>query len=441
MQSHVRALMSVGSMLGMTLAAGASSPGAVSAEHETINELQTQISQLRTRLAALEQPADGEAWLTERRAEEVRALMQDVLADADTRASLLQSGMTAGHDGRFFLASSDGNFRLNVKGQIQVRYVYNFQDEGLDRHRSGFENRRTKLEFSGHMVDPTWQYKIKGGFDRDGGSLILEDAYVTKDFENGWEIQVGQYKPPFLREELVSSSKLLLVERSLVNEERNQDFAQGVQLGYAADQFRFAAMISDGFGSRNVGALTEDVEFALTGRAELLLAGNWKQFEDFTSWQGEEFGFLFGGAAHYQKAEYGTVSGPEEEEFMWTLDASAEFGGANLFAAIVGRHLDVADADRYGIVVQGGVFLTEDWEIFGRYEWYDYDATSVEDLNTITVGVNRYWKKHNLKWTTDLGFGLDEVNPVFSSSGAGWRGDPADEDGQVVFRSQLQLLF
>ena len=52
----------------------------------------------------------GDNWMTEERAEEVRSLVRDVLADADTRASLLQSGMTAGYDDGFMIGSTDGNF-------------------------------------------------------------------------------------------------------------------------------------------------------------------------------------------------------------------------------------------------------------------------------------------------------------------------------------------
>jgi len=60
--------------------------------------------------------------------DEVRALVAEMLADADTRSSLLMSGGNAGHDGKFFLADTDGNFRLNVGGQVQFRYIANFGD-------------------------------------------------------------------------------------------------------------------------------------------------------------------------------------------------------------------------------------------------------------------------------------------------------------------------
>ena len=53
-------------------------------------------AELESRLAALE-AEKGAQWLTEQRAEQIRGLVQEVLADADTRASMLQ-GIAAGYD-------------------------------------------------------------------------------------------------------------------------------------------------------------------------------------------------------------------------------------------------------------------------------------------------------------------------------------------------------
>jgi len=411
-----------------------------------IEALKTRVAAQDVEIARLRQD-DGEAWLTEQRAAEVRALVQDVLTDADARSSLLEDGMTAGHDGKFFMASADGNFRMDISGFMQFRYVFNNQEDGgdpaFDSTRQGFENRRTKLVFSGHVVDPTWQYKLQASFENAaGGPTIVDDALIRKDFENGWNVTFGQFKLPFLREDLMPAWKQLAVERSLVFSEFRGGRSQAVQVEYRNDRWKADLAISDGFSATSMPALVEDVEgFAVTGRVEALVDGSWSQFGDLTSWRGEEFGLLLGGAAHYQKSEFGTATGPEEEMFSWTADASAEFGGANLFGAIVGRHFDVMDVDQIGIVVQGGHFFTDTCEAFARYEWGDFDTTGVEDLSVITVGINKYFKKHNLKWTTDVGFGLDEVNPVWSSSGAGWRSDPAGEDSQIVVRSQFQLAY
>lgn len=413
-------------------------------KYDMINELRNRVAELESDIRFMRRSNDSD-WLTEQRADEIRSLISGVLSDADTRASLLQSGLTAGYDEKFFLGSTDSNFRLNIQGQLQFRFVYNNQDSsGVDDDRWGFENRRAKLKFSGHFLDPSWKYEVQVELARDSGTITLNDANIKKLLGDEWAVKIGQFKAPFMREQLVSSKRQLSVERSLLNEEFSQDRSQGIQLQYQGDNLAIKAMIHDGFGTDNTSALTRDTEFAVTARGEWLTAGNWKQFEDFTSWNDDEFGALFGLALHIEKDEFGS-SEVEVETMSLTADASLEFGGANIFAALVYRMIEsdeAADTDQFGFVVQGGVFFAPDeWEAFARFEYSDFDTVDVEDLNLVTIGVNRYWAKHNLKWTTDIGFALDEISSPYSSSGAGWRTDAADEDSQVVIRSQFQLFF
>lgn len=419
---------------------------AVRADDATVQELEARIRELEATVHRLSASAEDD-WLTERRAAEIRALVHDVLADADTRASLLTDEIVAGHDGKFFVASADGNFRLNIGGQLQFRFVYNSQSQSPDDDdRWGFENRRTKLRFSGHVVDPTWKFNVLGAFNRDGGDLKLQTAAITKVLGDNWEVRIGQFKPPFMREASVSSRRQLAVERSLINAEFGQKRAQGVKLSYEDDLLAVQVMYGDGFGTANTPALERDTEFAITGRAELLVAGRWKQFNDFTSPIGDDLGLLLGAAVHYENDEFGTDD-VEEELLTMTLDGSLEVGGWNAFAAFVYRTIDVngggvPSPDQFGFVVQGGFFFVPDeWEVFVRYEWGDLDEPDQDDLSVITAGVNRYFAKHALKWTTDIGLGFDPVSSDWASSGAGWRTDAPGEDTQIVLRSQLQLLF
>jgi hypothetical protein len=60
--------------------------------------------------------------------DEVLAIIGEMQADAETRSSLMQS-TASNHDGKFFLASPDGAFRLNVGGQLQFRYNLNFRTD------------------------------------------------------------------------------------------------------------------------------------------------------------------------------------------------------------------------------------------------------------------------------------------------------------------------
>src|SRR5690606_2746120 len=270
-------------------------------------------------------------WLNQQRSDEIRSIVHDVLADTDSRASLLGSAMSAGWDEGFFLASSDGNFRLNFNGQMQFRYLYNFQDNpdpagDGDRHRSGFENTRTQLIFTGHVVDPSWIYRVQGNFLRNSGRFELEEAYIGKAFGNGWMLLAGQFRVPMLREFLVVEMRQQAIERSLVHQEFTAGRTQGVALDYRNDVLHFTGGFTDGHpatGGFNLPWSQRDTENALTARLEGLLAGNWNQFTDFASWRGDDFGLLIGGAVHYQMGEYGTVD-DELEVFQWTLDAQLE---------------------------------------------------------------------------------------------------------------------
>ena len=72
------------------------------------SSMSTELSELQEELAPI-RSAQGEAWLNDRRAEEVKALVRDVLGDAGSRASLAGMGLTAGHDGKkFFLRDGEG---------------------------------------------------------------------------------------------------------------------------------------------------------------------------------------------------------------------------------------------------------------------------------------------------------------------------------------------
>jgi len=421
--------------------------------------------------------------------DEVRALVAEMLADADTRSSLLMSGGNAGHDGKFFLADTDGNFRLNVGGQVQFRYIANFGDSNAadgDDFTGGFQTRRTKLGFSGNVISKDIFFKVNGAFNRNGGNFGLEDAYVGYKFGNGWELQWGQFKAPFLREELVSSSRQLAADRSLTNEVFNQGRSQGIQLAYKAEDWRMQVAITDGFNSASTDfnqdphffgagpsavATGGESDFAITGRAEFKLAGDWKQFKDFTSKPGSDYAMMIGVAAHYQTSDsyvngaFG-FGGPESSFTAYTIDFSVEGDGWNFFAAAVGFSSDIENLtdidldgtgddlsfDDFGVVVQGGMFIPDtDWEVFARWDaiFPDDERASEDSFNTITLGVNWYWSGHAAKFTLDAQIFLDEstgANGVPLAAAAGglntlksFIGD--DDEGEVAIRAQFQLLF
>lgn len=399
-------------------------------------------------------------WLTEERAEQIKALVTDVLADADTRASM-QDGLQAGWSEHFFLASADGRFKLVMEGLMQVRWNWAYQDlENADNYRYGFENTRTYLTFRGHVFSPDLQYLVRGNFNPNGGTEGLLDAWIRYNMTDHWSVRFGQFKLPFMREELVYEGYQQAVERSLINFVNSAGRSQGVELTYGADYDRISAVYSDG-SSSPLGGLNpnrantpwnaEDTEWAVTARYEHLFAGTWSQFTDFTSPVGDEFGLMLGIAFQGQASESGTPSffGADTSIYGYTADVSAEFGGANAFASWVHNYVDSPNAivNFYGLVLQAGFYFTPKWELFGRFEWGWFDVASgtasFEDLILPTIGVTYYIEGQDVKWTTDFGYGINPVeNPYVQGNDiSGWRRDPTDVDAQMVFRTQFQLLW
>jgi hypothetical protein len=454
---------------------------ATPATADTDGDLKSRLEHAEARLAELE-TKQSQSWLEGQRVEEVKMLVREVLADADTRASLLE-GSSAGHNGQnFFLSNDDGSFLMMIGGIVQVRHNWNFRDEeegsSTDVEERGFEIARAKVGFWGHIADPRIKYSVRLAAEREDNEANFDEVLLSYDLMDGMTIWGGETKAPFLREELTSAGHQLAVERSLVNEVFTMGIVQGIGVDWWVDKgssnmVRLRASINDGVrsgeadGDNAANLHSEDndsnnkhfdqdnTDFAVTARADVRIMGDWGQGDDFTAWSGEEMSLLVGGALHWEVAETGDSSA-NNEFLTWTVDGSIESNGANGYAAVVASHdLDnevLGDATHWGFVAQGGYQVVPDKvEPFVRYE-YLYIKTlpsdDDQDLNLLTFGVNWYLNTHNAKFTTDVVWAFDSI-PSASSLGIdsdnlsllGLLPDDSDQEDQVVWRAQFQLLF
>ena len=372
---------------------------------------------------------------------EVRTIAEELIRDSASRRGLRRD-TGAGWDGHPFLTSSDGSFRLEFEGRFQIRYVFNTVDEATDaddQTESGFEARRVRTIFSGHVGDPSLTYKVQSTFRRDGGALRLEDAFISKRLENGVYLRIGQFRPPLTREANVSTFRMTAVERSIAHGAIELTRSQGIEIGWRGDRMSLRGSFNDGQGAANSVALSEESDWAFSARAEFRAAGAWRRFRDFTSPRGEQTALLFGAGAGVQRDDDGT---DEADEYRWTIDASAEFDGAHLYTMFGQVRTDAPGHGESVVSVavgQGGVFVTDSLELFGRIEWGD--DGSADDLLLATIGATKFWHGHALKWTTDVGYAFDRVTDTFASGGAGWRADTDGSSGQTVVRTQIQLMF
>lgn len=477
MKTKFRKMFSV--MLAASAFGGSSLMADTSVE-ERINQLEATVKAQQNEISRLRTSA-GDTWMTERRAEEIRTLVHEVLSDADTRASLAGDGAVAGHDGKsFFLASEDGKFRLNVNGQIQIRYTWNENSgpkgdgivDQVDNTETGFENRRTKLFFHGHVGDPRFQYVVSLMTltdDNHDGSVWTDEIYAKYALSDGVTVWAGRTKAPFTREEIMDSRYTMAADRSLVNEVFNIGRVEGIGVILTpSDMIKVNLAVTDGGSSGEPGSLhnftadNTDVP-ALTGRIDLKLAGGWNDWNDYSSWSNAPASAFIGAAVHWERAEVGNDGADAPDGFYsYTLDATFKSGGFSAFAAFVGQHVDgrgatgpndEGDADGYGVVVQVGYMVIPDkLEPFVRYEWLDLDEignTSNHEIQLITVGTNYYMNKHQSKVTVDFQWAVDPIAiPANYSANLGDLGLRSDDfgggnrqDDQFVIRAQFQLLF
>jgi hypothetical protein len=490
-------------------------------------ELQSQVTELRAQT--------GEQWLTEERAAEVRSLVQDILADSATRTSLQSTSATAGWDNGFFIASADNRFRLNVGGLVQARFVWSALGStyvapsrltnpvrfDTVQNQYGFDVQNVELWGSGHILSPDIQYMVKAlvsqnqdvGIQMVGnganqtspqpslvsgsnsGNFQLLDAWVRLNLTDEWSFRMGQFRAPYGREFLVLEQYQMAVDRSLVSLHYGMGYTQGIELEYLSNEARWRISLNDG-GTDNIVAPAQVVgsrplnspwdaqtaSFGVTTRFDWKGEGSWSQFDQFTSPEGTEQGWLVGVALNAQstKPETGNpippaATGEISHSNTWlgvTADATFQFGGASLFASVYYNYVtsnaayfvqnvsgttssNAGNVNALGFVVQPSVYLAPKWEAFSRYEYMHTTASQSGNspiidsllgnylfqqrhMSLLTTGFNYYIDGQDLKFTTDFGVAFNPVYPSYAAPETGWRASGGDE---FVLRAQLQLMF
>ncbi len=301
-------------------------------------DLESQNQTLQGRVNELES-AEGDSWLSEQRAAEIRGIVTDVLSDANTRTSLQSSGITAGWDDGFFLQSPDGRFRLNVGGMVQARYQYShfrkpFESSGGQAEppelaaednairRYGWDLPHTRLDFGGHVFGTDTTFRLMGEFANmrsqsftlnagstpfvasgeygtTNGQLQVLDAWVAHSFTSSLTVRVGQFKLPFDRGWGVDIPNQLTGDRTALALHMGLGRSQGLELQYSGDDFRGSFAVSEGATDRifeqyrlagtdpmNSPYYDTQSEFSFSGRMEWKLAGAWQDFDrmTFSSW-------------------------------------------------------------------------------------------------------------------------------------------------------------
>jgi len=469
--------------------------GVVHADTTTSDtDLKAQVQELKARVAELE-GKQSQDWLNKERTAEVKALVKDVLSDADTRASLMANGMTAGFNNEhFFVASEDNNFLLNIDGLIQARYNYDHRrnpvesdstvagdaNGSVNPDEKGFEVARLEVDLSGHVVSPAWTYFIRlQNPDSSSSTIVAQDAEIGYQVTDTVKVRVGRSKGILMRESLIDDMYQEAVDRSFTESFFGAGYVQGLFVDWdVADMVHLKGSFNNGLGSGDnfagQGYTESGNDYAVTGRADIKAMGDWTEAKDYASWSETPTALFVGAAVNYQVAETGNddtaLGGPTSantKDIRATADFLFKAAGANVSGAVVYDHLyqddnsapPVGHHDWYAFVLQAGYMIIPDkLEPFARYEYlqfndgYDQGSLVITQVHPelLTLGVNYYIAKHRAKFTLDTTYafvgianspgGTSDLLSDGSYADA-FAGAPGPHSDQILVRGQLQLMF
>ena len=357
-------------------------------DNASYEALQARLDAAEARISRLTKAKPSD--LDKARAKEMKQLVRQVLADAETRT---------------MLQAKDSPITLNFGGEIQTRWMY--RDGGADDAKHGFDIRRAKLKLYGNVFE-NGAYKLS--IESQDGDIALEDAWY-KHSMGDFSLKVGQMKTHYLWEYDQSSSKTMAVDRSIVSRNFRQGRSQGIELGYEAGDFRLFGSYTDGFNSKNTDAFKANNTYAVAGRAE------WDACDWFTL--GAGVGSNDDGVGSYT---------------TWTVDGHIHHGGFTFDGYYVWKNEN--DVDAWGSMLQAGYFVTDSIQPFARYE-FGSAGEGLTDLSVATFGVN-YHVNANVKWATDFGYAFNAVDG-WNTGQTGWNTNA--EEGEYLLRTMIQVTF
>ena len=389
-----------------------------------------------------------------------RAQAAEMSADAAMRSSQLAAGSD-----NFKITAGENT--LYIGGYTQFRWTSDFRSSGQtapnENYTHGFNTPITRVKFWGNTWTKELTYNVLFNFN-NGSSGTLDDAEFRYTWDNGFYVRGGQYKLPFLREELVGDDKQLFVTRSTTNLAFTQGRSQGLELGYKADAWRMMFNFNDGGNAKNQDYnAANQADWAATFRAECQCMGtDWSRWNDFSSWRDSDSNGLLAGVAFHaqQMGRTGpSLKGSSDNNtmFAYTADLSWESAGWGLFGSFIGNHLDQPsgqpNVDNFGWVLQGSVFATDQVEFALRYNAFHADkdirvSGGKRNFHWLTFGANYYVspRSHTFKINADVVYSLSRTtgqlttNPFnLPNSDKGVLGQ--NKKGEVAVQVQAQVMW
>ena len=355
------------------------------------------------------------------------------------------------------ISGKDNTWSMNFAARVQYLTTTTWmkKNQGYSSPESNSLIRRSRLKFKGFAYHPNLTYKLELGFsnrDISGGSnytsnspRIIIDASVRWKFNKNLWIQFGQAKLPGNIERIISSSKLALVDRSILNSKFNIDRDFGLQMRYKFNLSKKFVVketfaISQGEG-RNVSKGNLGGH-QYTARIDLLPFGNFKSDGDYSGDDIEREKkpkLLVGVAYDYNndsvKTRGNTGNYMETTTGFFKTDIKTlfvnshfKYMGLSFMGEYANRRSDDAiskssDGSLTGDIVSDGSAINfqigyvtpSNVAMTTRFTNIKFKDIIYNDREQLTIGLSKYFVKHKLKIQSDLTSekSINDKNKIF----------------------------
>lgn len=275
--------------------------------------------------------------------------------------------------------------KITLAGYTQIRYQALEETGKID----GFDIRRARLDFKG-TLSPYWGYRVQLDL---AGTPKLIDAYAELKVNDYFNFTVGQAKIPFSLENLTSSPKLDLIDRSQVVEALT---ARGKDVGGNQNGRDIGILLSGTILQLNYRPVV-DYRLGIYNGAGINVADN-NENKDIAARLivhpvlGLDISAaLYNGTRFVPEVKTGTVvTTPSKNVTRDRLgfDLSYDKNNFSLRSEYISGKDDQTDREGY-YILGGYYFFEKKFQLLAKYDFYDADKAKADDASTwIVLGAN-----------------------------------------------------
>lgn len=275
--------------------------------------------------------------------------------------------------------------KITLAGYTQIRYQALEETGKID----GFDIRRARIDFKGNL-SPYWGYRVQLDL---AGTPKLIDAYAELKVNDYFNFTVGQAKIPFSLENLTSSPKLDLIDRSQVVEALT---ARGKDVGGNQNGRDIGILLSGTILQLNYRPVV-DYRLGIYNGAGINVADN-NENKDIAARLivhpvlGLDISAaLYDGTRFVPEVKTGTVvTTPSKNVARDRLgfDLSYDKNNFSLRSEYISGKDDQTDREGY-YILGGYYFFEKKFQLLAKYDFYDADKAKADDASTwIVFGAN-----------------------------------------------------